>query len=108
MKEAELREVCQCTICGRKPGETSSPIFWLVKLERFMLDATAIQRQTGLAMMMGSARLAAVMGPDEDMAHPIGDCALSVCEECALEGMPLLVMMERANQPAIRGEGEQK
>lgn len=89
MKEAELRKHTKCSICGRKLGETSMPLlFWVVKARRYGVDLAAVQRQTGLTMMLGgSASLAQIMGPDEGMAKPLTDeVALTICEECAYTG----------------------
>ena len=72
MKEDELRKYALCGLCQQKIGQASFPTFYRVTLERFMLVPDAITRQTGLAMMLGgSARLASVMGANEDMAKPI-------------------------------------
>lgn len=44
------------------------PIFYRVTVEQCGLDRDAIQRQAGLEMMVGNAAIAAVLGPDEDIA----------------------------------------
>ncbi len=94
MNERELRQHATCSLCNKPIGRTGLPLFWRVKIERFGIDMRAVQRQTGLAMMLGNAALAGVMGPDEDMATPVMEpVTLTVCEECALEErMPVAVM----------------
>ena|SRR3990167_324871 len=85
MKEEELRKYAVCGLCQQKIGASSFPTFYRVTLERFMLDPGAIQRQTGLTMMLGgSARLAQVMGTDEEMTHSVMDKeSFAVCEDCS-------------------------
>lgn len=97
MKESELRKHAVCTVCAEKIGHTGLPLFWRVTVERFGIDMQAARRQTGLGMMLG-ASLAAVMGPDEDMAQAIGDPAvLTMCEHCAMKDCePIAVMAENA------------
>ena len=86
MKEEELRKYAVCGLCRKKIGEASFPTFYRVTLERFMLDPSAIYRQTGFAMMLGgNALLAQVMGRDEEMAVPIMDKeSFTVCEDCSI------------------------
>lgn len=84
MKEKELRECGICGICGEKIGKSGVPMFWRVMIECLGVDLAAVQRQTGLAMMLGGhAGIAAAMGPDEEMTVPLMDpVTLIVCETC--------------------------
>jgi hypothetical protein len=83
MKEAELRLYAECSICHKLIGHTGLPLFWRVTVERFGIKADPVRRQTGLAMAMGSAELAQVMGPDEEMTMPLLEkITLSICELC--------------------------
>lgn len=85
MKEAELREVATCKLCQKKIGHTGMPLFWRVRVERYGLKKDALDRQQGLTMMLGGrAQLAAMMGPDEDMAEKISSTEFTICEECAM------------------------
>ena len=95
MKETELRKHATCSLCRNKIGHTGLPLFWKVTVERFGVDLLAVQRQQGLAMMIG-APLAGVMGPDETMARPMMDAkVLTVCETCACEqDLPIADMAE--------------
>ena len=82
MKEKELRKICTCNICHNQIGNSKIPLFWRVKLERHGINAAAITMQQGLGMMVG-ARLAMVMGPDEEMTEIISSKEITVCENCA-------------------------
>ena len=81
------------TVTGRKLG-SDGPVFYRVTIETCCLDPMAIQRQAGLEMMLGSAALAAAMGPNEDVAKVMGKrvaffTVLEVCDTplgVALEG----------------------
>jgi hypothetical protein len=84
MKESELSEHLKCSICHKPPFGTLG-IFWVVKCERHMVKRQAVNRQVGLGMMLGSADLASVMGPDEEMTAPLMEpVTLTICEACAL------------------------
>ncbi len=39
MKERELREHATCSLCRQKIGHTGLPLFWVVRIERFGIDA---------------------------------------------------------------------
>lgn len=89
MKEAELRQHTECLICDRKIGQFSAPVFNIVRMERFIVNMSAIQRQQGLAMQLGgNGVLAQIMGPDEDMAVPVGKYKAMICDDCLLKKMP--------------------
>lgn len=84
MKEKELRELSTCAHCGKKIGQTPTPIMWKVTFERHMLNIPALQRQHGLAMMLGgNGLLASVMGPDEDMTAELESGTVMICDSCA-------------------------
>ena len=88
MKERELRNHVTCSMCNRPVMASGLPLFWRVSVERFGIDARAVQRQQGLAMHLGSPALAAIMGPDEDLAMPVMDkVTLTVCDPCAMDSM---------------------
>lgn len=98
MKERELREHAVCSLCGEKIGHSGLPIFCRVTVEQFSINLNAVQRQTGLAMTLGHAGLASVMGPDEEMAHEIDRITLTVCHQCAINGdTPIAALHEVAS-----------
>ena len=84
MKESEIREVAECKSCGRPFGACGGILFFRVKIDQYMVNLGALKRQQGLAMLTGSAQLAVVMGPDEDMAAEMASVTVTLCEECAL------------------------
>ncbi len=85
MKEKDLRAAAVCHLCGKGFGHTGMPLFWRVTVTRYGVNAAAIRRQDGLAAHLGNTALAAVMGPDEDMATPICEpTTVTVCEACAI------------------------
>jgi hypothetical protein len=63
IKASEIKR----TVTGRGVAD-QGPIFYRVTVEQCGLDRHAVQRQAGLEQMLGSPVLAAVMGPDEDIA----------------------------------------
>ena len=82
MKEPELRRRAICSRCEHPIGAAGSPLFAVLRQQDYILDLAAIQRQTGLGMMIGGA-LAMHMGPDEDMASPAPDEAdMTLCALC--------------------------
>jgi len=84
MKERELRALGNCGLCGKPLAHSGLPLFWKVSVQRFGIDLAALQRQAGLTQMLGgNAFLAATMGPAEDMAKPLEDRTIAVCEPCA-------------------------
>ena len=96
MRERELREHAECSLCHKKIGHTGLPLFWTATITRHGLKHGALQRQQGLAMQLGGhAAPAAVMGPDEDMTMTmLGPVTITVCEMCARgRSMPLMAMV---------------
>jgi hypothetical protein len=103
VKERELRQHSTCSLCNRKIGESGLPLFWRLTVERFGIDMQRIRRQDGLAAFIGSASIAAVMGPDEDLARPLMEAAvLTVCEPCAMDRADHIVAaaMSKAEAPS--------
>lgn len=96
MKEAELRKHATCALCRNAILSSGLPLFWRVTVERFGVDMRAVRRQDGLIAFMGHAGVAAVMGPDEEMATPMmPPVVLAVCETCAVQSeLPLAVLAE--------------
>lgn len=108
MKERELRSRSICAHCQRKIGETRLPIFYTVMIARHGLDLAAIERHHGLTMFLGgSATLANVMGPDEEMtATLIEPATITICEECASKDVCVHQLAEYANkEPTCTSKG---
>lgn len=101
MKRAELLKHSQCNLCGHKIGHTALPLFWRVTVERFGVDLQALRRADGFALTIGSADIASLMGPDEDLARPVMQpVVLTVCEQCAVapDALPIAALAERVPQ----------
>jgi len=92
MKENELRECAVCDQCGNKIGYEGNINFYRVTVKSYILNVGAIQRQDGLAMMMGSSQLANVMGTDEEMAIQIDEKTITVCADCITEPVMLTIL----------------
>lgn len=84
MKEKELREHQECNLCNQKIGHTGVPLFYTATIKTYGLKMDALQRQQGLAMMLGGhGELAMVMGANEDVAEQVGDSIkLTICATC--------------------------
>lgn len=102
LKETELRKLAQCAACEKLLGQTGSSMFFRVEIACHIVKADAIQRQTGLAnLTAGSARLAQVMGPDEDMTLTIQPAqTVMICHPCAFGQVSLAPIFYRANELA--------
>ena len=103
MREKELREAATCGLCKEKIGKSGLPLFMRVKVERHGL-LPSIQRQQGLAMVMGGgesgAVLASVLGPNEEMTKIIASHEITVCEACAIEHHLVHLILEAAPEAA--------
>ncbi len=96
MKENALREIVDCGICLKPSGFTGIPLFWRITIERFGVDMAAVQRQDGLAQMLGSSQLANIMGTDADMTKPMMDpVKVTICEDCIMKPAIIAVLAEK-------------
>lgn len=75
----------KCIKCGKGMAHAGIPLFYRITVEPMGIDHRAVQRQHGLEMMMaGAAKLAHIMGPDDDMGLPIGPALTGlICHLCA-------------------------
>lgn len=103
MKEAELRQHANCTMCGNPIGHMGALDFYVITVEQYIVDPGALRRQTGLAMAMGSAALAQVMGRDEKLAHLTMQRKVTACQECALGDRAVIEAFAMGDDD---GEGE--
>lgn len=109
MKEDELRSVATCALCKKKIGAVGVPLFWRVTVERFGLDAGAIQRVAGMEQFFrGNVALARVFGADEDVARPVMEpVRLTVCEACCTQSTCIAALAEaRPAAETARDEDE--
>jgi hypothetical protein len=80
----KAKDIKPCFNCGQGVMHKGIPLFWEVTVRRMGVDAAAVRQVAGLETMLGSVALARVMGPDPDVAKPIGDTrTLFCCEQCA-------------------------
>jgi hypothetical protein len=96
VKSADLKP---CAICGKGVMHSGVPIFYRVKLEAMGIDAGAVRQVHGLETMLGNVVLARVMGPDPDIAKrldPSEPRPVLVCQPCALQPRPLMLLQEGA------------
>ena len=95
MKEKELRQHADCSVCGKPIGSSGVPFFWTAELTWYGLDFQAMRRQDGLAAHMGSGALAAILGPNEDMAKAVSEpINITICQTCATEQMVVVAAMQ--------------
>jgi len=114
----KLSDIKKCAKCGKGVMHTGLPLFWRVTIERFGIDKAACDRRHGLETFFGGgivgAKLAGVMGPDEDIAQPVMDeLKLILCEKCAMEDYPIAALaelepevVERTSDVETRGHGD--
>lgn len=89
LKEAELVKLGPCAACGKPllDQDKGGLTFYRVEISRAAFSPAAVQRRVGASMMMGSDALAALMGPNEDLAKVFdGPRAVAVHEGCAMVG----------------------
>lgn len=90
------RDLTPCMVCGKPLTHCRSIAFYRVTIERFVIDAAAVQRQVGLGMALGHAGLASIMGPNADMAKRLDlQGPANVCDGCAITGGPVAAIGER-------------
>lgn len=88
MNEAELRAAAICGVCGKRVGEARLPLFYRVRIERWGIKRDAVERQSGLEMLVGSVAIARALSAGEDMAIPVMDpVTLTVCEACSMRSV---------------------
>lgn len=86
-----------CLACGKPVGENNPLLFFAVTVQRMMFDPGAVRTTLGLAMMVGSARVAGALNPDPEIAKPLGEPEkFLLCDECAMRAQPLAVLFEMA------------
>lgn len=99
MKESELRKRANCSRCCKPLGAKGQIQFFVVTVQSYVMNFDAMVRQDGLAAMLGSSRLAGVMGPNEDMANAVGEPdRMTLCQGCAIDSRVLSLVEEVANR----------
>lgn len=94
LKEADL---APCAICGGSVVGRSV-ISYRVVLETIMVDPTAVAARLGLGVAIGNQALAAVIGPDRDLAKILDTIGPKfMCLECAAR-MPVASLLEERDE----------
>lgn len=79
-------KITNCALCDKGLMHDRSPMFYSVRIDRYVWDLNAVQQQAGLEMMLGNAGLAQVMGPDADLAKKFeANNERLICMSCAME-----------------------
>lgn len=95
----EADDVLRCAGCGKKASHTG--VFWTFRVDQAMVDHRAVERQTGLEMMIGSASVAAVMGDRKVVRRwPYGSGEAHVCNDC----MPMTSVIEVIGAAEVQPE----
>lgn len=98
MREKELLQHARCDVCSQPIGSAGVPLFWTAKFQRHGIKLDAVDRQIGLGMMLGSHRLASVMGPDADMTVELVNVEVTICETCGTHDLNLHSLVEYAER----------
>lgn len=95
-----------CANCGKGVAHTGLPLFWVVEIQRFGIDAQAVQRQHGMEQFFGGNRpgavaLADVFNDGAPLASPINDkVKILLCETCVLDHLPVAALDEAERERA--------
>lgn len=82
LKRADLKP---CPLCGKGLAHDHSLNVYRIAIEMHVLHMSAIRRQHGLELMMGTA-LANIFSPDEDMTVPLASVGfVTICFDCAVK-----------------------
>lgn len=94
MKASELRKNSTCAVCARPLCHSGLPLVWRVSFERLGILLEPVRRTDGLAAFLGSAKLADIMGSDEEATQTLCESVgLMICEPCAMES-PIVRLIE--------------
>ena len=99
--------MAKCVGCGLRFGAAGSVQITVAQVEQHIINMPAVMKQTGLAMAIGSAPIARVMGPDEDMTWPVGGTRRFVvcmrCQEVPFGEIVHRAMREMPNEEEVKG-----
>lgn len=102
LKQDEIRP---CIQCGKPLCADRQLTFYDVQIRRLVVDLSAVQRQHGLELLVGSPKIAAVMGPNEDIAKEFARVRVFVFQKCAgYSDMCLAQLVEAASVEISEGE----
>jgi len=70
-------------------------IFYRLSVQPFCADISAVKRQLGLEMALGSPSLAAIMGPDESIANEVKPPQTGLlCLSCFIKNPSVIALLE--------------
>lgn len=96
-----------CLLCGKGMMHAGSITFFRITIERHLIDVRAVERAHGMELLMGDAKLANVMGPNEALAKQIDTNTVLICEPCSIHRQERLFgIYERINETAAESTGE--
>ena len=93
------RDLKHCGRCNRGVMHAGNPTFYLISIQQFLIDLSAVQRAHGFELMMGSPALANIMGRDEDLAVPVSEKREEfLCLECLMIPVVLWELLEKGEE----------
>lgn len=95
MKQSEIRN---CFVCDKGIAHDNQMVFFKISLDYMILNLRNIQRQSGLEQMIGNPQIAAVMGPDLDMAASINRVDALICLHCSMSQTSIWQLFEKAGE----------
>lgn len=104
IKQSDMKP---CALCKKGVAHDANILFWRLRFDRLGLDLSAVQAQRGLELMLGSAEIANVMGPNRDIAKVIdGPHEVMVCEPCVEQRLLGLMLIAEDQNEAEEGQNE--
>lgn len=92
IKQADLKN---CVHCKKGVCHNQDLRFFRFTLEDFFINTNNIREQAGLEMMIGG-QLAAVMGPNQDIANRVSiNKDLFLCGKCMYDGVTVRDLFEK-------------
>ena len=93
------KEFTKCIVCDKGMMHRGDVTFYRIKIDRFIVDVGAFKEAHGLETMLGHPQLAAVMGPDKDLAVQLVKYdSVLICETCATRGTPVAHLNEMISE----------
>lgn len=101
-------EFTKCLGCGRGVMASGSIAFYRITIERLGVNMPAVKRQAGLEDFLGGqARIAFVMGEQEDIGLPIGDAQRGlICDDCAIKHVSCIAQLSETMADRTQGEDD--
>jgi hypothetical protein len=78
-------DLCHQPVAGSVRGGMKTIDFYVLKVERHLVDQGAVRRHVGLTMQLGNELLAHAMGTAEPATKPFSHVEVFVCQPCMIE-----------------------